>query len=126
MRNGRCAGHGGKTPSGSAWHRIQPASSIAKADRKAADVARRRAKLAARIAGMNDEERERYNRRSQAARPGTPAERQQRRRDRALREESARLSGQPAPVSPEIADLDRQIAELEAQIAERLKDGANE
>jgi hypothetical protein len=81
------------------------------------DLERRRKKREARLAALGPEERERFLRRSLAMRPGTPAERAQRRHDRAARDAFAKLSAERQPVTPELAALDARIAELEARIA---------
>jgi hypothetical protein len=67
---------------------------------------------------MTPDERDKFLERSRAMRAGTPAERAQRRHDRAAREAFAQMTTRPPePVSPEIAALDARIVELEAQIA---------
>jgi hypothetical protein len=114
-------------PRGDSWHRVQAASSVAKADRKMRDLERRRKKREARLSAMSPDERKEFLRRSNLMKPGTMMEREQRKRDRALSKELAKRRSQPPePVDPEITALDFQITELEAEIAARLKDGAND
>src|SRR5690242_6092236 len=79
----RCRSHGGCVPRGDSWHRVQPASSVAKADRKIRDLERRRQKREARLALLSPDEREEFLRRSRLMQPGTVTDREQRKRDRA-------------------------------------------
>jgi hypothetical protein len=116
-RGGRCRFHSGSVGAGAAWHVvILPADPVKRA-RKLRDVARRRAKQAACVAAMSDEERSLYMRRSRAAQPGSPAARAQRRQDRAAAKIFAQLSTHKPEASAEIAELDRRIAELDSRIA---------
>ncbi len=73
---------------------------------------------AARLAAMTPDELALYKKRSRAMRPGTPAERAQRRRDRAMRLEIARADERKPNRSPELIALDDEIRRLEARQAE--------
>jgi len=115
MANGRCDRHGGKTPSGAQWHRPVLSADPVRRARKLKTLERRRTQLAARVAAMTPEERERYERRRTAARPGTPAQRAQRRQDRSARKGLQQPAATVEEVTPEIAALDALIAELERQ-----------
>ena len=126
LENGRCRLHGGLTPTGDQWHRVQapkPGAPMEKADKKAAEVARRRRRLAARIAAMGPEERELYEKRRRAMRPRSPTVRAQERQDRDAAE-LLNTTSTPAPASPELerlrtmmAALDAEKAQLEAELA---------
>lgn len=89
MGNGRCASHGGKVPRGDQWHKPQFSSSPGKMFRKLADLERRAAKRAARIAAMTPEELERYKAWKRTHRPGSAearaAAREHRRQNREAR-----------------------------------------
>lgn len=118
LENGRCRIHGGRVPSGAAWHRpILPGPDAPpwKLEKKLRELARRAAKRAARIAAMTPEERARFEKHSHAMRPGTPAERAQRRRDR----EAAALLRRPRPERPPTEEqklIAADITELEAEL----------
>lgn len=119
----RCERHGGKTGAGRFWHVVQLPADPVRRERKLRDIARRRERQAARVAAMTPAERERYERRSRAMRPGTPVERAQRRHDEATRREWSAAQCVPHIHAPETAAaielLDRKIAQLEAEIAAR-------
>jgi hypothetical protein len=95
MQNGRCGWHGGKSTRADAWHVPQFSSSPDKLYRKLADLERRAAKRAARIAAMTPEERQRYDRWQRTHRPGPAkaraAARERRRQDQEARKLLARL-----------------------------------
>ena len=85
----RCRLHGGATPSGKDWHRAQmppPDASPKRGRMKLLTLAVRREALERRLAAMTPEDRERYDRRSAAMQPGTPAERRWRHNNREMRE----------------------------------------
>lgn len=119
LENGRCRLHGGLTPKGDEWHRVQapkPGAPLHKADKKMREIARRRRRLQARIAAMTPEERARYQARSRAARPRAPSVRAQERQDRDAAELLARPRA-PAPARPEIERLREEMRKLDAEKA---------
>lgn len=121
LENGRCARHGGKTGRGAAWHQIQwpnPYTHPAKWKKKAREVERRRQRLAARVAAMTPEERERYEARSRAMRPGSVSSREAARRDREARDYIQGLLREEKPAAPESAARAAKIAALEKRRAE--------
>lgn len=88
LENGRCRFHGGASPKGADWHRVQltnAAGSDAKLAKKLREVDRRRKKQAARVAAMPPDERARYEEWAHTHRPMGPTAREQRRQDRAAR-----------------------------------------
>lgn len=99
----RCRLHGGATPSGRDWHRVQmprPDLPPEKAARKLRTLRKRKAELVRRLAAMTPDERERYEARSAAMQPGTPVERYMRRKNREMRRLiEARLGPRP-PTDP--------------------------
>lgn len=101
LENGRCEFHGGRTPKGSQWHRLQLPSfggSERKFDRKLAAQVRRQKAQAARVAAMSEKEREAFEAWQRSHRPGSATEREQRRRDIEARkrlEEQAQASTSP-------------------------------
>ncbi|MFG1278329.1 hypothetical protein [Xanthobacter autotrophicus] len=127
MANGRCFRHGGRTPSGDAWHQTawpDPASpnAEAKLHRKLRDSERRAKKRAARLAKMTPEERAAHEAWHRARKPGSAAQRAAAKRERqdaeAFREA---IEAPPPPLSPERAMLRRRIEELQAKLAEIRK-----
>lgn len=120
----RCRRHGGATPRGSDWHRVQwrPGMSTAQLESKLRSLERRREKRAARIAAMTPEERQRFEARSRAVRPKTAAQ-----RAAAAQNRSARAALQAAQNRPPEADgnsaalraLHIEIDAIQALLAER-------
>lgn len=115
----RCELHGGKTPRGKEWHRKQRPDGSRKSDEwrvmnklRTAEI--RRKELIARLAAMNEEERETYDRYSRAARPGTPAERADRQRNRKLKKEWENVFDEQRPMSPEARVIQDEIDRLRA------------
>lgn len=115
----RCELHGGKTPRGKEWHRKQRPDGSRKSDEwramnklRTAEI--RRKELIARLAAMNEEEREAYDRYSRAARPGTPAERADRQRNRKLKKEWENVFDEQRPMSPEARVIQDEIDRLRA------------
>lgn len=115
----RCELHGGKTPRGKEWHRKQRPDGSRKSDEwramnklRTAEI--RRKELIARLAAMTEEEREAYDRYSRAARPGTPAEREGRKRARQLKKEWANVFDEQRPMSPEARAIQDEIDRLRA------------
>ena len=116
LENGRCRLHGGLTPRGAEWHRVQwNGGSEAKLERKLRNLERRRKALKARLAKMTPAERALYEKRSRAA-SGTPAERAARRL--ALDFSELRRSEEPRQPDPEAAAL---AADLAAARADRVR-----
>lgn len=125
----RCELHGGKTPRGKEWHRQQRPDGSRKSDEwravnKLKTIEIRRKELAARLAAMTEEEREAYERYSRAARPGTLAEREDRKRNRRLKKEWANGAGDPPPLSTEAQEIQDQIDRLEAFLISLAQAGA--
>jgi len=128
VRVGVCWAHGAGTPGAGTpgrphWHRITPTTSVAKADRKVRTLERRRKRLAARLTAMTPEELAAYRKHSQAMRPGTPAERAQRRADRALRETLARNDDHEREPSAELLAIEGEIRRLTARLAGLQQEG---
>lgn len=129
LENGRCRLHGGLTPKGDQWHRIQwggVISSPRKLARKMDELRVRRLRLEARLAAMTPEEREAYERISRLRRPGTPEERLRARKSREARHWLQSLSDAERQAHKAHAEADRlqaAIEALEAQAA-RLMDNA--
>jgi hypothetical protein len=120
LANGRCRFHGGATPAGRAWHRVQypdPILQPEKYAKKVREVERRRQQRRERIAKMTPEERAKYEARSKANQPRTLAERDARRRDREAQRILARRPPTAAP-DPEIVALEAELAELHARRAQ--------
>ena len=89
MRNGKCYLHGGKTPKGSNWHKVQwPANTApirkmyAKLDLTECRAKKKKAKLAA----MSPNEREKYREWQNNHLPGSSSLRERKRRDREAKE----------------------------------------
>lgn len=121
LANGRCRLHGGRTPKGRDWHKVQltnPGNSIEVLHKKEAAVKRRRDRQAKRRAAMTPGQLAAHEAWHAAHRPGAPLERLQR---RAAKEAREMLQNRPsAPeVAPETAEeleaLQRAIARLEEQ-----------
>jgi hypothetical protein len=122
LENGKCHYHGGRTPKGDAWHKVQlptkSGGSIEKLDAKMRDAARRERRRAARVARMSDEERARYEAWQRAHKPGSVSDRDAARRDR----EAARMFAEtaarpPRPPTPEETAIASEIARLKARLA---------
>ena len=120
LPNGRCRFHGGRTPKGKDWHKVQlvnPARSIELLEKKQAEVARRRARQEERRKAMTPEERAAHDEWHRTHRPASPAEREKARRDREARELLAGALGaaqEPQEGAGEAAAIGEQIARLEA------------
>jgi hypothetical protein len=123
MENGCCYRHGGKTPKGDEWHRLQwPKRSdpraMQKANRKLQRVERQRRDNAKREAEMTEAQLIAHRRQIKAKRPSTAASRS---RAQAEKEQNAYFAKQfskaAAPPTPEIVALDKQISELEARLS---------
>jgi len=126
LPNGKCYVHGGRTPSGDEWHRMQlkgRGASLEAAERKLRTVKQRRKKRAAaaaeRAASMTPEELADLERRRKAARPGTLGERGQRSRDRAAAKRFAELRDAERPPSAAVAALRDATALLRADVARK-------
>lgn len=106
LENGRCRVHGGLTPKGSDWHMPRwPAKDSARAaeklNQKLAALEKRAAKIAARVAAMTPERREKYVAWKRSHKPGSTADREMVRRDRQARESVAELMNRPESISAE-------------------------
>lgn len=115
----RCELHGGKTPRGKEWHRKQRPDGSRKSDEwramnKLKTMEIRRKELIARLAAMTEEEREIYEKYSRAARPGSPAEREDRKSARQLKKEWANIFDEQRPMSPETRVIQDEIDRLSA------------
>lgn len=120
---GRCRLHGGATPTGKDWHKVQlsnPGNSPKKLDRKLKDVARRRAKQAARVAAMTPEERARYDAWHAARKPGGPEVRCAAAEVREFRDMLTERASAAPVETPEALAIREAIEALERQ-AEALK-----
>lgn len=89
MPNGRCRVHGGATPSGDQWHRMQfptkdRPGALQKWERKRRDHERARLKRERRLAAMTPEERAKHEAWQRAHKPGSVHERAQKRADRKM------------------------------------------
>lgn len=116
----RCFQHGGATPKGDQWHRIQwPDGKSPSAERKLAiklDALRHRERLRQRrLAGMTDAERAAYEQWRKYMHPGTAAEREARKADRRAAKEMqlAMTRKQPLADSRELAALRQTAAEID-------------
>jgi hypothetical protein len=117
---GRCRLHGGATPTGKDWHRVQltnASNSPEKLDRKLKDVERRRAKQAARVAAMTPEERAKYDAWHAAHKPGGPGVRRAAREAREFRDMQAERASAAPVESPEAKALREAIEALERRSA---------
>lgn len=117
LENGRCRVHGGLTPKGDQWHRVQYPNADAppeKLEKKLLELDRRRRQRAKRVAAMTPEARAAYEARSHALRPRSPTVREQERRSR----EAAKLLASPKPAaeSEEQVALRARYEELKAQL----------
>lgn len=133
LRNGRCRVHGGKTPSGAAWHRpVWPDKSSPNAEgklhKKLQALERAAKSRARRVARMEAAERARYEKWHRERPVGPPGKRAALRRER---EEAANaravLSRTPAAAlaaDPEHQALLARIDELKALLAELDKQQA--
>jgi len=113
---GRCRLHGGATPRGDQWHRIQypaPDAPSYKLESKLRSIERRRLELDVRLAKMTPEERALYEKRRQVNQPSSVADRVRRRQDRDMRRLLQNPST-PKPESLEVAALESERAELSA------------
>lgn len=118
LENGRCRLHGGLTPRGSEWHRVQYPKAGApshKANKKLLEVERRRKRQARLVAAMSPECRAKHEARSRALQPRTLTERENKRWAR----EAAKLLSKAAPavVDPQMALLQAKMVELNAEEA---------
>lgn len=119
LANGRCRCHGGRTPSGKAWHTVQlPPVDTAKFERKLATVQERARKLTKRLAAMTPEQRARYETWQRTHQPGSAGARSAARyraaQDSAIATILARPEA-PGAHDAEIAELDALAAELKRQ-----------
>jgi hypothetical protein len=118
LANGRCRNHGGLTPAGSAWHRVQypdPLLQPEKYAKKVREVERRQRQQRERVAKMPPAERAKYEARSKAVKPRSVAQRESRRRDREAAELLLRRTT-PAP-DPEVVALEAELAAVRAERA---------
>jgi hypothetical protein len=123
--SGRCRFHGGKTPRGKEWHRIQ--ASAGKSDAHAEQVAfklkqkdRAAQARARRLARMTPDEQAAHRAWHAAHRPGPPEARAGARERKRQDREAAELFARPstnAP-NPEAEAIQRQIDELQRQADE--------
>ena len=116
----RCFQHGGATPKGDQWHRVQwPDGKSPSAERKLAiklDALRHRERLRQRrLAEMTDTERVAYEQWRKYMRPGTLVERQMRKADRRAAKEmlGAGAHCKPNAISGEMAALRQMAVELD-------------
>lgn len=127
MPNGRCYFHGGATPRGDRWHKLQPPKAgpahARKFQGKMIVVERRAGKRSRQLDKMTPEERAAHKEWQRAHEPGPPAkraaERARRKQNREAREHYQRTLNEPRPVSPEVAKLRAEIEELQQSGAAR-------
>lgn len=120
MENGRCKWHGGKSPKGKEWHKVQlpdgnSRNAVARAERKLADKRRIAKKRDKRIAAMTPEERQEYEKWKATHVPGPKAERARRRLERTSNEDFRRrhANAETQPISLERAALTAERIRLE-------------
>jgi hypothetical protein len=126
MANGKCVVHGGKTPTGKQWHRMQPPApsspdAAQKIDRKLRDHQRAKKRRAAILAQLTPEERAEHEHWQRTHRPGDPKQRAADRARHKQDRDGANLIRQERPASSQSAEraaLVAQIEELERQNAE--------
>ncbi|WP_156376209.1 HGGxSTG domain-containing protein [Methylobacterium sp. Leaf117] len=121
MANGRCRLHGGRVPSGRAWHVVQlPPVDTPKFDRKLTAVQKRTRALAKRLAAMTPEQRERYDRWRRTHKPGSASARSAARyraaQDNAIAEILARPVA-PGANAAKIAEVEGFVAQLKREQA---------
>ncbi len=123
MTNGRCHLHGGRTPSGDAWHMPRwpnrgAADGMEKLDRKLKDQDRAARKRAKRLAAMTPDERERHENWHKARKPGAAAARQRTRDERRQNTEFRKRSATaPRAPSPELQTINDELANLRQRLA---------
>lgn len=123
MANGKCRFHGGKTPCGDQWHRVQwPAGSapdaIEKLNRKFLTLEKRARERKRRLARKSPEALAAYQAWLAARKPGPSAKRAAARERRRWAVAAAvDLSTPTREPSPEVQAIQQQIADLEAEIA---------
>lgn len=136
LENGKCHYHGGRTPRGDQWHKVQlptKPGGIEKLDAKLRDAERRKRRRAARLAKMSEEERARHEAWQRAHKPGSVSDREAARRDREaarmFAETGALPSRQPSPeetaLADEIARLRARLAEIDARLEAPATDAAD-
>lgn len=125
MENGRCRLHGGRSPKGKEWHRLQPSSSndVGRASAKIQTVTRRLRRRQKKQAAMTPDELAAHQRWHAAHQPGDPAAREARRR-RIAHAQAARASieaglSKAKVANSRIAALDAELAELQRQLDAR-------
>lgn len=119
LANGRCRLHGGCTGAGKDWHKVLLPLDPVKRAKKVRELERRRQAQRARVDAMTPEQRARYDAWHRTHRPGSPAEREQRRRDRDAKRLLDRLQRPPQPVEtdPRAEALATELAALRARLA---------
>lgn len=123
MQNGKCRFHGGKTPRGDQWHRVQwpdggAPDATHKLNRKLETLEKRARARRRRLARMSPEALAAYERWQATHQPGPAAKRAaERERQRWAAAAVADLSTPAQQPSPELRALQQQIADLEAEIA---------
>lgn len=125
MENGRCKFHGGRIPKGKDWHKPQlpdgnSRHAVARAERKLADKRRIEKARNKRLASMTPEQRQKYEKWKDAHIPGSKAERERRRDERASNEYFRKLLAEPSHVilSEEVATLAEERRQLEKMLQE--------
>jgi hypothetical protein len=117
---GRCRLHGGATPSGDQWHVRQFPKDARRFHGKIVGFQIRDRKREARLAAMAPAEREKFEKRARALRPGSKAKRAAEREERRRNAEARELLAQAksATPNPGVVAVKAQIAELEAQLSD--------
>ena len=120
LENGRCRLHGGRTPKGKDWHKVQlsnPGNSIERLVKKEAEVAARRKRQEQRRRAMTPEQRAEHEAWHKAHRPGSATERERARKAREAQEwlqDALRAPHRPDNASDDARALSEAIRTLEA------------
>ena len=121
LENGRCRLHGGRTPKGKDWHKVNftnPGGSVDKIPKKQADVKRRRALQSARRAAMTPEQRERHDAWHMTHKPGGVDVRRAARHATELREMLSKRADGPLVETTEAKAIQDAIDSLQRQAVE--------
>ena len=125
MENGRCKWHGGKSPKGKEWHKVQlpdgnSRNAVARAEHKLADKRRIEKARKKRLASMTPEQRQDYEKWKSTHNPGPKAERERRRLERANNEDfrQRHANAKTQPVNQEVALLAAERERLESLVEE--------
>ena len=119
MKNGRCYLHGGATPRGDQWHRLQATADDRKSGRKLKRQQRAVDERAERITAMSPAEREQHKAWQRSHKPGSAAARAAEREKRRQGKEAADLLKSaacgPRTANPDAVAFQRELAKLRRQ-----------